>query len=136
MMPSRSRSRLASSSAAPSPSCQGPHEPVRSGLHGLVEEAAPVAEGQAREVLAVQLEEVEQHVGDGRAAAQQLEARPALVVEGDELAVEHGLAAVEPAPEAGQLDRLAVTSMPLELYTLTVSPSITARERKPSHLIS
>ena len=86
-----------------------------SGLHRLVEEAAPVAEGEPGEVLAVQLEEIEQHIGDGRVAAQQLEARPALVVEGDELPVEHRLVTVEPGQRPASSDRLAVTSMPLEL---------------------
>src|SRR5207248_7709144 len=72
--------------------------------------------------LAVELENVEHEIGhrrvdhapshlglrsDVHAALQELEARPALIVEGHDLAVEHGRAPVELLPDTGDLRVLA-----------------------------
>jgi hypothetical protein len=114
--------------------------PRRAGEAEAVEQPAALGVGGRAEQPAVQPQQVEEEVGDGppsradarpgaHAPLQRLEVQPALGVEGDDLAVEHGAVARQGRAQAGELRDQPVMSTPWRLRRRTCPAAAWARAR-------
>ena len=139
MTPSSPRRRAAASSASPSSKTCESTTTARPGRISSSSSSRRRLQGSAIDGLAVELEQVEDDVGDrALAALEELEARDAVLVERAQLAVEHAVGARERAGQRGGdgavpcrrgACRCATTAARRRRATRAIA-------RNPSHLIS